>query len=317
MDGMNDPRLAPILRAATDEERERAIEAVIVGTIQPLARRILARYTASEVALDAEDILSTVDLQAMVRLRAVIASAEDAIEALEQYAATLVYNVIHTFLRRRFPEHTRLKNRLRYTVTHDRRFALWMMPPGPTCGLAAWKTSEPTEVGSLAATPAMLDRKRTGDAVAAVFRAAGRAMLLDTLVRVVAELWHVVDAPLRTVASARSTAADAAEQLESRDFLRKLWAEIRELRPLQRKALLLNLRDGEQTNVIQLLVATNTATLDDLAASMELTADELAALWDELPLDDLAIAARIGLTRQQVINLRKSARERLARRVLR
>jgi hypothetical protein len=40
----------------------------------------------------------------------------------------------------------------------------------------------------------------------------------------------------------------------------------------------------------------------------------LSALWDQLPLDDLSIAARLGVTRQQVINLRKAARARLARR---
>jgi hypothetical protein len=42
---------------------------------------------------------------------------------------------------------------------------------------------------------------------------------------------------------------------------------------------------------------------------------DLDELWDELPLDDLKIAARLGMTRQQVINLRKSARARLARRM--
>jgi hypothetical protein len=38
-------------------------------------------------------------------------------------------------------------------------------------------------------------------------------------------------------------------------------------------------------------------------------------LWKELPLDDLTIAGRLGATRQQVINLRKSARARLVRRL--
>ena len=44
-------------------------------------------------------------------------------------------------------------------------------------------------------------------------------------------------------------------------------------------------------------------------------APELAALWPDLPLEDAAIAERLGLTRQQVINLRKSARARLGRRM--
>jgi hypothetical protein len=42
---------------------------------------------------------------------------------------------------------------------------------------------------------------------------------------------------------------------------------------------------------------------------------ELSEIWGRLPVDDHTIAERLGLTRQQVINLRKSARARLARRM--
>jgi hypothetical protein len=42
---------------------------------------------------------------------------------------------------------------------------------------------------------------------------------------------------------------------------------------------------------------------------------DLAGLWPELPLDDARIAERLALKRQQVINLRKSGRERLSRRM--
>jgi DNA-directed RNA polymerase specialized sigma subunit len=36
-------------------------------------------------------------------------------------------------------------------------------------------------------------------------------------------------------------------------------------------------------------------------------------LWRRLPVSDLEIAERLGVTRQQVINLRQAARQRLAR----
>jgi DNA-binding CsgD family transcriptional regulator len=42
---------------------------------------------------------------------------------------------------------------------------------------------------------------------------------------------------------------------------------------------------------------------------------ELARIWKDLPLADQDIATRLDLNRQQVINLRKSARERLGRRL--
>jgi hypothetical protein len=52
-----------------------------------------------------------------------------------------------------------------------------------------------------------------------------------------------------------------------------------------------------------------------LAAALEMDAEALAALWNELPLDDRRLAEDLQLTRQQVVNIRKSARERLRRRL--
>ena len=46
-----------------------------------------------------------------------------------------------------------------------------------------------------------------------------------------------------------------------------------------------------------------------------MTVDDFAEVWKDLPWSDLRIAERLGITRQQVINLRKCARERLARRM--
>jgi hypothetical protein len=48
---------------------------------------------------------------------------------------------------------------------------------------------------------------------------------------------------------------------------------------------------------------------------LEISADEFAAVWNDLPIEDARIAELLGLTRQQVINARKSGRERLARRL--
>jgi hypothetical protein len=56
------------------------------------------------------------------------------------------------------------------------------------------------------------------------------------------------------------------------------------------------------------------ASFREVAEALETTPEELAGLWNRLPLEDLEIATRLGLERQQVINLRCTARERLARR---
>ena len=83
----------------------------------------------------------------------------------------------------------------------------------------------------------------------------------------------------------------------------------------QRIALLLNLRNPHGINVITLIPTTGVATFEQIAQALEIPAAEFEQLWVELPLDDLRLAAYLGATRQQVINLRKTARERLLKRM--
>jgi len=103
--------------------------------------------------------------------------------------------------------------------------------------------------------------------------------------------------------------------LEQRSQLELLWREIGLLPRRQRVALLLNLRDAQAGDALILFTLAGIANMRCIAEAIEMPAQELAELWNELPLEDLAIAGLLGITRQQVINLRKSARERLARRV--
>jgi hypothetical protein len=94
-----------------------------------------------------------------------------------------------------------------------------------------------------------------------------------------------------------------------------LWREVRELPRRQRLALLLNFRDAGDQDLISLLPYTRTATIEQIAETLDLPVEEFLELWNKLPLDDVAIAELLGSTRQQVINLRKCARERLERRI--
>ena len=109
-------------------------------------------------------------------------------------------------------------------------------------------------------------------------------------------------------------APDAATALERRTYLALLWEEIRQLPPRQAAALILNLRDGQGRNAVTLLPLTGIATMREIARTLDMPAERFAEIWNRLPLEDAAIAESLGITRQQVINLRKSARERLARR---
>lgn len=311
----NDPLLLPSIRA-DDGRYPEEIERLLSSHVRPLVARVLARYPSVLGEADAEDIAATIDLRVLEKLRRVRDGSGGAVEDFAGYVAMMAYNAVNDFLRARHPRRTRLKTRTRYLLTHDPRLALWSSPAGPAGGLAAWREMPAAAEAKVErVTAVMRDAGRPGDAIAAVLQAIGRPLLLDALVSVLAELWHIVDAPPGGPVLVERPPRDVREELESREYLGALWQEIRELRPMQRQALLLNLRDARSVDAIQLLLVTGTATFDELAAAMEMTPEELAELWNELPLDDLRIAARLQITRQQVINLRKSARERLARRM--
>lgn len=92
-----------------------------------------------------------------------------------------------------------------------------------------------------------------------------------------------------------------------------MWEEILQLPARQRAALLLNLRDAQNRDVIHLLPETGTATEEEIAEALEMPLERFAEMWRKLPLDDASIAAQLGVTRRQVINLRKAARARVWR----
>jgi len=316
---INDRRLEALIRAEGRPALELAIEQLIAET-EPILDGILLRYARSRTVLsreDAEDVRATIHLNLMVKLREVPHAADEAIQNFRSYVATLAYNAVSDHLRTRFPERARLKRRLRYAIANDPRLAIWEGAAGPLCGLAIWNERDDAvdelPRHAIEAVRA-IDRNDAATALHDLLRETGQPALFDSVVAAVAEAWAFVDLPPVPLDGLAVAAADRAEEIE---FVRALWSEIRELRPLQRKALLLNLRYTGETNVVSLIVLAGVATFDEIAGALEMSRAELAAVWRALPMEDARIAEQFGMTRQQVINLRKAARDRLARRLRR
>lgn len=316
--GSNDVRVEKLLRS-DGPVREREIERLIVDVARPVVSAVLARAISSALRpQDADDIAAVVDLRLLGKLRELAEANGEGVQDLERYVATLTQNAIHDHLRRAFPARARLKNRIRYLLVRDARFALWSHGGTLVCGLAAWRDSttyaRTIDLGE-AIPHRMHDEKRAADVLAEVFARVNEPAALDAVVDALAALWNVVDlAPAEVAEDVEVVQPEGTKRMERRELLAALWTEVRELRPLQRKALLLHLRGSGTPNGLSLLVVSHVATFEDLATALQLTSAELTELWPELPLDDLRIAEHLGVTRQQVINLRKSARERLARR---
>lgn len=312
---MNDPILTPLLDSPDAAARQRALEAILEH-VQPVVARVLSRYRAPGFSKeDAEDLAATINLRVVRRLQEI--TNEDPILRLDDYVAAVAYNVVYGFLRRRYPERTRLKNRLRYLFERDDRFALWESGGDVVCGLAEWRGSAPEqpEVELSTASAAMLDRGSPANALLALFASEG-PLRLDDVVRLTVDFWNVVDAArIDAVEDPESSWRSPAAELETREYVAALWREVRALRPTQRAALLMNLRDVKGANGAALLLMSGVATIDEIAEAMGLSAERLSEIWNDLPFDDNAIAMSLNISRQQVINLRKAARERLARRM--
>lgn len=318
---LNDERLGAFIAAADEAARTETLESILVQ-MRPVVRRVL-RHAGSQVlgTEDIEDIESAVNLRLFRRLELTRLYEDEAIRSLDEFVATLAYNAVYDFLRRRFPERTRLKSRLRYLFTHDQRLALWQSEGRFLCGLAEWRDRSSTgphdAVTPQSASSVMRNRNAPADAVLAIFAATRMPLPFEGMVDLAGELWGISDVERGDARELVSEAPPPLDGIESRQYLNALWVEIRELRPPQRAALLLNLRDDDGSNALAHFVSGQITTLDEIAAAAGLTRERLAAVWNDLPFGDSAIGELLGLTRQQVINLRKSARERLARRMQR
>ena len=317
------------------ERSEALLEALVVNHAQPGIRRIVRHKLAFQGALeaqDAEDVASEVLLELIGRLRAMKeGSAAPAIGAFSGYTAVAAYHACNEYLRRKYPNRHRLKTQLRYLLNTDKRFGIWERADGRgtewTCGFAKW------QAGALpAATQDSLNRWRDtlsdiprgrsslhpAELLTRIFERFGAPLEFDELVGMVGQIWGVDDpAPVPDTEASRleSGDADPAERMALRQWMQQLWEQIRDLPEGQRAALLLNLRCGTSGSAAALIPLTGIASVREVAAALGYQAEEFAAVWNRLPLDDLAIAERLGVTRQKVINLRKSARERLLRRM--
>jgi len=340
-----DQLLMPLLTAANEAESQSFLAQLLSEQASPIIRGIINEklhiFRTSEAQLerqDAEDLHSDVMAQILARLTGLRDSeGAESILDFRGYVATATSNACHQYLRRKYPQRWRLKNRLRYLLTHRPEFAVWQDDKGKQlCGFAVWRVRDINPVTQQQLTQLRDDhlehdaasKSRIGaltDLLVGIFEGANGPVEIDALVTTVAHFQGIIDRPISDVGSREGesptleeslpdTRASVAVEFEIRSYLQALWSEIVKLPLTQRKALLLNLKDLQE-GVIALLPLTGAATFRDIAAALAMTAEDLAGLWNKLPLDDATIAHQLGLTRQQVINLRKSARARLARRM--
>ena len=332
--------LEPLLTEASDEQVDELLSQLITNHAEPVIKGVirfklrLNSYRESQRA-EADDIHQEVVLQLLAQLQRFRKLPEGhPISDVRGMAAVIAHRTCARWLRRQFPERHALKNRLHYLLTRQRGLALWDEDGKSLAGFGVWQKENRSAKGArhLSDVEALPNHIRTlksekpqelADAVAAIFNHVGGPIEFDELVSAIATIQGISDQPIETLAEDEDAVAltaatpepDQAWRMEKRMFLQRLWKELQQLPSNQRSALLLNLKDPSGFGCITLFPATGVASVRQLAATLDISPEKFAEVWNELPLEDAKIAELLGLTRQQVINARKSGRERLARRL--
>ena len=83
-------------------------------------------FPGAAEAQDVDDVASEVLVELISRLRSVRAgTAETEIGSFSSYAAVAAYHACNEYLRRNYPNRHRLKARLRYLLSTEKRLAIW------------------------------------------------------------------------------------------------------------------------------------------------------------------------------------------------
>ena len=332
-----DVLLEPLLAESSDAQVDHLLSQLITVHAEPVIKGVirfklrLNSYRETQRA-ESDDIHQEVVLQLVAQLqRFRKLPSGHPISDVRGMAAVIAHRTCARWMRRQFPERHALKNRLHYLLTRQRGFALWQDGDGKLItGFAVWREQEKpvrnlADVEKLPAHIRALKSDKSqqlAETIAGIFNYLDGPIEFDELVSGVAAIQGISDQPIESLADDDDAAPEPAAsepnqawRIEKRIFLQRLWEELQQLPVNQRAALLLNLKDASGFSCITLFPATGIANVRQLAEALEMSAEDLAKVWNDLPLEDARIAELLGLTRQQVINARKSGRERLARRL--
>jgi hypothetical protein len=306
---MTDALLRQFLDCSDAREAERLLERLVQEQAAPIVEKIVSSRIRGAIG---EDVRSDVLADLISRLRELKEAGDrETIRDFRAYSAVSAYHGCDKYYRRAFPQRFRLENQLRYLLGKHVRLAIWVAPDGEwICGNKAWRRQQPRVIADRG-DASWVSSREASRLVERILDECSAPLPFTDLVERVAKHWRISDKrELRGVDLAHH-APSVETKLAQRGWLKRVWSEIAGLPRAQRISLLLNLRDERGEAALTLLPATGVASVAQIASAVEMSVEELNRVWNGLPLDDLRIAARLGLNRQRVIDLRRSARQRL------
>jgi DNA-directed RNA polymerase specialized sigma24 family protein len=311
---------------AGDEDAERTLTQLCVEVLLPSCR-LIVRARLWRHRDDVEDVIQEVVTRLVARVRAVRASGDhSSIRGVGEWAMGAASRACSDFLRKEHPLRTHLSNALRYRFSKSVPFPVWKGPNGRSvCGWHRCRHLPPlTDRAFLdvIALPQVAERLANIEpgksetlwrALTSIFACAEGPIYFHALVSELVGRTIGGDGRRAALDDVASTASDDTtdDVLVRKEAMRSLWQAVMRLPRDERLSLLLNLRGPEGLAAWWLYDVVPAAAV---AAAVELSLDEL----EQLPFNDLEIADRLGLPgtnetkrRQQIINLRRSAKRKL------
>jgi DNA-directed RNA polymerase specialized sigma24 family protein len=332
-----DPILLPFLDSTDEQKSEELLQVLLQQHADPVIRKgikrklfALSRRAGSDhPERNVEDLHSETRLNLLRALRQMKAHPESkGIRNFTGYVSAVVRQVCDQQLRRLNPNRCRIESQLRYLCSHYQEFATWEIEGVFVAGKTAWKDQKSPakkpeaetiqrKLGKLAlatkGTKQLIQFCRT------VFEESKGPVELDEMVRLAEAVTGISVLRYEPIDQADNRFLDATEgadeKLHQQRYFQALWTEIVLLPASQRAAILLGLKDSSGVPLLPYFPLLQVATLEDIANQFSFGRAEFAKIWNNLPLPDRELAQILGVTSQQVANLRKCARERLTRRL--
>jgi hypothetical protein len=310
-----DVLLQEYVECADAERAELLLETLISGHALPDIRKAVLRKLAfQDQSANVEHIITEAAVGLAARLRA----DRNAATPFAVLAALAASDSAGDYLRSKHPTRYRVEARVRYLHTTEKGLALWETNGDWLCGLSKWQAEDAQPVSKakldnwrdlLQNIPRGRNAVHPAELAFAIFERLGAPVLLDDLTGIVQEILGLSEAP--PAREGDTSEMDHARRTELAGWMARLWTLIREMPVAERSAVLLGLRAADGQAAATLLQLTGVAGLPQLAEALEISARELAEIWNQLPLDDAAIAGRLGITPQRAGALRHAACEEL------
>lgn len=310
-----------------------SVHAKLLEEVTPVVRAILMRKSAMSLSYDDHraDNVEAIDLMhdVLARLwqRLTESDGEPDIRDFKGFAASVTYNAWSDLMRQKYPQRASLKNRVRYFLAHQPRYAVWEGTEGDwIAGLAGWSGSIHATTSLRQADPRELRQRLPAGAIparalqqlvaadwdrllSAVFDDLGSAVLLDDLVSLVATLLNLREDQTEFLGAGEEDDEPADELIgdvntpeqdyQTRQALQQLWAAVLALKHDYRCAYLLNIPGaGKSRGDIEVFVVHGVVGIVDIGLALALSSAQYQILLAGLELepDDLVELAQLSST---------------------